>query len=119
MRLLFFHITLTALPTKSRRLGGKSEETIAGYGSHLAALSLYFGCTPLELRTEDVHAYLYALQKRSKTPSQTFFKHTIYGLRAMLKSEGLPYDHFKLPQVRAEKTLPLDTLFAQCAPKQK
>jgi len=67
----------------------KSDDTIAGYSSHLAALALYFDRTPLELSTEDVHEYLYSLQNRSKTPSQTYFKHTIYGLRAMLRSEGL------------------------------
>ena len=73
----------------------------------MAAIALHFGRTPLELSTEDVHSYLYTLQNRSKTPSQTYFKHTIYGLRAMLKSEGLPKDHFKLPRVKAENTLPV------------
>ena len=92
---------------RSLSIAGKSKDTIAGYGSHLAAIALHFGRTPLELSTEDVHDYLYALQKRSKTPSQTYFKHTVYGLRAMLKSEGLPDDYFKLPRVKAENTLPV------------
>ena len=34
---------------------------------------------------------VYELQQRSKTPSQTYYKHTVYGLRFMLKGEGLPY----------------------------
>jgi integrase/recombinase XerD len=42
---------------------------------------------------------LYLLQQRSKTPSQTYFKHTVYGLRFLLKTEGLPYEHLHLPTI--------------------
>jgi site-specific recombinase XerD len=86
---------------------GKSEGTLSGYGSHLAALSLHFGRTPLELTTEEVHEYLFELQNRSMTPSQTYFKHTVFGLRSLLQSEGLPYDYFKLPSIKGGKTLPV------------
>ena len=103
---------------RSLSIEGKSEGTITGYGSHLAAIALHFGRTPLELSTEDVHSYLYALQNRSKTPSQTYFKHTIYGLRAMLKSEDLPKDHFKLPRVKSENTLPDDDEISACNAEQ-
>jgi integrase/recombinase XerD len=47
------------------------------------------------------------LQKRSKTPSQTYFKHTVYGLRFLLKTEGLAYDYLKLPSIKHEKKLPI------------
>lgn len=47
------------------------------------------------------------LQNKSKTPSQTYFKHTVFGLRFLLKSEGLPYDYLSLPEIRKEKTLPV------------
>ena len=30
--------------------------------------------------------------EKSKSPSQSYFKHTVYGLRFLLKSEGLSYD---------------------------
>ncbi len=56
---------------------------------HIAAIALHFGCLPTELEPEQVHEYLYMLQQRSKTPSQTYFKHTVCGLRFLLKSEGL------------------------------
>jgi len=86
---------------------GRSEKTFAGYGRHLAAMALHFGCTPLELDVEDVREYLYELQNRSKTPSQTYFKHTVFGLRFLLKSEGLPYDYLLLPEIKKEKRLPV------------
>ena len=51
--------------------------------------------------------YLYELQRRSKTPSQTYFKHTVYGLRFLLKTEGLPYEHLHLPAIKKDKKLPV------------
>jgi integrase/recombinase XerD len=54
---------------------------------HIAAIALHYGKTPIELDQEQVHEYLFMLQKRSKTPSQSYFKHTVYGLRFLLKSE--------------------------------
>lgn len=47
------------------------------------------------------------LQKRSKTPSQTYFKHTVYGLRFLLKSEGLPYGYLRLPEIKKVEKLPV------------
>jgi site-specific recombinase XerD len=54
-----------------------------------------------------VNEYLYFLQQRSKTPSQTYFKHTVYGLRFLLKTEGLPYSFLHLPAIKQDKKLPV------------
>ncbi len=40
-------------------------------------------------------------------PSQSYFKHTVYGLRFLLKSEGLPYSYLSLPEIKKEKKLPV------------
>lgn len=85
---------------------GRSEKTFINYIRHLAAMSLHFGCVPTELDSEQVLDYLYELQQRSKTPSQSYFKHTVYGLRFLLKTEGLPYEYLKLPEIKHEKRLP-------------
>lgn len=69
-------------------------------------MALHFGCLPTELDEEQIKDYLYELQQRSKTPSQTYFKHTVYGLRFMLKGEGLPYSHLHLPSIKRDKKLP-------------
>ena len=71
----------------------------------MAAISLYFGKIPTELDPEQVQDYLFYQQKKSKTPSQTYFKHCVYGLRFLLKSEGLPYDFLRLPSIKHEKKL--------------
>ncbi len=68
---------------------------------------MYFGKIPTELDPEQIHDYLFYLQKKSKTPSQTYFKHTIYGLRFLLKSEGLAYEYLRLPSIKHEKKLPV------------
>lgn len=86
---------------------GRSQSTFNNYSRHVAAISLYFGKIPTELDAEQVHDYLFYLQKKSKTPSQTYFKHCVYGLRFLLKSEGLPYEFLRLPSIKHEKKLPV------------
>jgi integrase len=78
---------------------GRSPRTFDNYSRHVAAIALHFGKTPTELDPEEVKDYLFELQQRSKTPSQTYFKHTVYGLRFLLKAEGLPYDFLHLPAI--------------------
>lgn len=86
---------------------GRSQRTFECYSRHVAAIALHYGKNPLELDPEQIHEYLFLLQQRSKTPSQTYFKHTVYGLRFLLKSEGLPYEFLHLPSIKHEKTLPV------------
>jgi len=62
---------------RSMLLTGKSKRTIAVYCSHIATISLHFGRTPLDMAVEEVHDFLFSLQNRSKTLSQTYFKHTL------------------------------------------
>lgn len=86
---------------------GRSQKTFESYIRHLAAIALHFGRSPLKLEAEEVRDYLYELQNRSQTPSQTYFKHTVFSLRFLLKSEGLPYSHLLLPEIKKEKNLPV------------
>ena len=86
---------------------GRSPRTFDNYSRHIAAMALHFQCLPTELDPEQVKDYLYELQQRSKTPSQTYFKHTVYGLRFLLKGEGLPYEHLHLPSISKAEKLPV------------
>ena len=47
------------------------------------------------------------LQKRAHTPSQAYFKHTVYSLRFLLKCEVLPYAFLQLPELKKDKKLPV------------
>jgi hypothetical protein len=62
-------------------------------------MALHFGKVPTELDVEQVQEYIFF----SKTPSQTYFK-CVYGLRFLLKSEGLPYEYLHLPSIKHDKT---------------
>ena len=86
---------------------GRSKRTFDNYSRHVAAVALHFKTLPTELDPEQVKDYLYELQQRSKTPSQTYFKHTVYGLRFLLKTEGLPYSYLHLPAIPKVKKLPV------------
>ena len=63
---------------------GRSKTTFENYSRHIAAVAIYYGKIPTELDQEQIHDYLFYLQKKSKTPSQSYFKHTVYGLRFLL-----------------------------------
>ena len=86
---------------------GRSESTFKNYSQHIAAMALHFQCLPTELDPEQVKDYLYTLQKRNNTPSQSYFKHTVYGLRFLLKTEGLPYEYLHLPSIPKAEKLPV------------
>ena len=86
---------------------GRSQRTFECYSRNVASISLYFGKIPTQLEHDQVHDYLFMLQKRSVSPSQTYFKHTVYGLRSLLKSEGLPYSFLQLPEIKSDKKLPV------------
>jgi len=70
-------------------------------------MALHFGALPTELDPEQVKDYLFELQQRSISPSQSYFKHTVYRLRFLLKTENLPYDYLHLPSIPKEKKLPV------------
>jgi site-specific recombinase XerD len=86
---------------------GRSARTFDSYSRYVAAITLHYKCLPTELDSEQIQDYLYLLQQRSTTPSQTYFKHTVYGLRFLLKSEGLPYSFLQLPSISKSKKLPV------------
>ena len=71
-------------------VSGKSTSTLTNYGRHLAHLALYYQQLPTEIDHEQVLDYLH-LVKVNASPSATFFKFTVYGMRYACKLRGLPY----------------------------
>ena len=89
-------------------LAGRSQSTIKNYGRCLAHMALHFNCCPSELDKEQVLDYLLYLKNLHKTPSESTFKHTVYGLRALYKLHGMEDKHISLPQIqRPKKNSPL------------
>ncbi len=87
-------------------IGGKSKSTLTNYGRHLAHLALHYQQLPTELDSEQVMDYLH-LVKSNGSPSATFFKFTVYGMRYACKLRGLPYQQFSLPAIQRTNKLPV------------
>ncbi|WP_339840494.1 tyrosine-type recombinase/integrase [uncultured Maribacter sp.] len=92
---------------RSVELSGKSKSTLTNYARCLSHMVLYFGCSPLELDREQVLDYLHYQKKQHKTPSDSFFKHTVYGLRYLYRVYDLPEHRVALPSIEQPKKLPV------------
>jgi site-specific recombinase XerD len=56
---------------------------------------------------EQINDYLFHCQNLHDTPSESFFKHTIYGLRAAYKVMGMDKKRIQLPQIKRQNDLPV------------
>ncbi len=87
-------------------VSGKSRSTLTNYSRQLAHLALHYNQLPTELDQEQVLDYLH-LVKSKGSPSATFFKFTVYGMRYACKLRGLPYKQFSLPSIDRSEKLPV------------
>jgi len=69
-------------------------------------MAIHFKCDPTNLNFEQVQDYLLFL-KETKTPSQSYFKHTIYGLRFAFRLQGKEALALRLPKLERQKNLPV------------
>ncbi|MBK6978893.1 MAG: tyrosine-type recombinase/integrase [Cytophagaceae bacterium] len=86
---------------------GLSRSTYLNYIRHLAKLSLHFKCLPTELDEDQLTDYLNLVQQEHNTPSESYFKFTIYGLRLLFKIEGIKPIDMGLPSIKKDKKLPV------------
>lgn len=88
-------------------ISGRSSSTFTNYCRSIANVALHFGVSPVNLDTEQIEEYLYHLKTSNFTPSESAFKHTVYGLRYMYKVLGKKDMHIGLPSIPHEKKLPV------------
>lgn len=93
--------------TKSFSINGKATSTLTNYVRCLAHLAIYYKMSPELLDQEAINEYLFHCQHLHKTPSESFFKHTIYGLRASYKVLGMEQKRIQLPQIKRQNDLPI------------
>jgi integrase/recombinase XerD len=93
--------------TKSFSINGKASSTLSNYVRCLAHLAIHYKTSPELLDIESINAYLFHCQYLHKTPSESFFKHTIYGLRASYKVLGMEQKRIQLPQIKRQNDLPI------------
>ena len=87
-------------------LSGLSQATLKSYSRSIAHISLFFNTIPLQLSDEVINEYLAEIRS-SKNPSETYFKHTVYGLRYLFRLFGREDRAIALPQIERSKKLPI------------
>lgn len=91
---------------------GKSQSTLFNYSRCLARMAhrgagQHFNTNPILLDEDQVLDYLHYLRTKKKTPSESTFKHTVYGLRYAYRMEGMPDKRIVLPALEKSKKLPV------------
>lgn len=73
----------------------------------MSQLALQFKCNPLDLDEEQILDYLFAVKVNDKTPSESYFKHTVYGLRYAYRIFDMDKKRIQLPSIERSKKLPV------------
>ncbi len=95
------------------RLRGQSESTLYNYTRCLAKLALYFKQVPTELSDEQINDFLLLIRDQ-ESPSESYFKHTVYGLRYAFRLIGRDDRAIRLPSIKRLKQLPTVLSRAEC-----
>lgn len=85
---------------------GRSNSTLKNYSRYISKIALHFNALPTELDDDQIEDYLHGLLRNS-SPSESYFKHTVYGLRFLFRLEGLKEKRIALPSIQKEKKLPV------------
>ena len=88
-------------------ISGKSQSTLTNYARCLAHMGLHLKCDLLALDDEAVLDYLHFLKDQHKTPSDSYFKHTVYGLRYLYRIYEKVESRVILPSIERPKQLPV------------
>ena len=96
------------------RLSGQSESTLKNYARKLAHFSLHFGKLPQFVDEKEINKYLASLARKSKTPSLSDFKFTVYGLRYCFRLLGINDKGVKLPSIKHNSKLPVVLNHQEC-----
>jgi len=92
---------------RSVEISGKSQSTLTNYARCLAHMGMYLNHDLLDLDDESVLDYLHHLKQQHHTPSDSFFKHTVYGLRYLYRIYEKADSRVILPSIERPKKLPV------------
>lgn len=88
-------------------ISGKSPSTLKNYAHHVAKIALHYGVLPTELDEDQINDYIYLVQQQHQTPSESYFKFTVYGLRFAFRVSGHKELRLGLPSIKRDKKLPV------------
>jgi integrase/recombinase XerD len=70
-------------------------------------MALYLQCDLLDLDDDAILDYLHHLKRKHQTPSDSFFKHTVYGLRYLFRLYDKASSNVILPSIARPKKYPV------------
>jgi integrase/recombinase XerD len=85
----------------------RSKSAMQNYGRSIAKVALHFGMDPVDLSIEQINDFLYAMLKTNTSPSKSYFRHTVYGLKCLFKIMGKQEKALKMPPIRDNETMPV------------
>lgn len=88
-------------------VSGKGISTLNNYMRCLAHIALHFNAEPSTLNIEQIEEYLLSVKRKNTTASESFFKHTVYGLRFLLRTLGRNDRAVQLPKIKRDNKLPV------------
>jgi len=92
---------------KTLTIRQRSRSAIDNYARSLAKVALHFKIDPLDLSIEQINDYLYQMLKSSKSPSKSYFRHTVYGLKCLFKMMGKEEKALKMPPIPNDEKMPV------------
>jgi integrase/recombinase XerD len=78
---------------------------MANYARSIATVALHFGTDPIDLSIEQINDYLYSMLKQVSSPSKSYFRHTVYGLKCLFKMMGKLEKALKMPRAPPAKPM--------------
>jgi integrase/recombinase XerD len=94
-------------------LNGYSDSSYKNYSRGLAHLCLKLGKLPQEMADYEIEEYLLAF-KKNDPPSESYFKHAIWGLRFLFKMLGQKERAIRMPSIPRNKALPVVLSKEEC-----
>jgi integrase/recombinase XerD len=95
-------------------LEGKSKGLLTAYGRQLGHLGLHFGKLPQDISEKEMNKYLVSQAQKSKTPSRSTFKFTVYCLSYIYRMLGISEKRVSLPILHKDKKLPVVMNHKEC-----
>lgn len=105
--------TLSGDLERTMTLNGYSKSTFTNYLRCLAHLSVHCKKLPQEANDREIEDYLLKM-KKDFAPSESYFKHTVYGLRFLFRFLGQKERAIKMPRVRSKMNLPVVLSKEEC-----
>lgn len=85
----------------------RSKSAMQNYGRSIAKIAIHFGTDPLNLSMEQINDYLYSMLKSTTSPSKSYFRHTVFGLKCLFKIMGKQEKALKMPPICNNETVPV------------